>query len=170
MTDRRRWERESSQGHASRFFLIPHQSQIWSRWGSANTPGRRCWRCSHCRTPWIAGRRQTSHTRSHMTDCTGPETHSRNVKKHAWHPGPAAWDRKSQTENVFCLVSVFFFVFTWFRMALPMKKEATWNGSTFWSRSLLIFSMVSISSRSIWKQRSNKKSTRHPSSSWKEPI
>lgn len=56
--------------------------------------------------------------------------------------------------------------FTWFRTVLPMKKEATWSGSTFWRRSLLTFSMVSISSLSVLKQWSNRKSTRQPSSSW----
>lgn len=60
------------------------------------------------------------------------------------------------------------FSFTWLRIVLPMKKEATWSGSTFWRRSLLTFSMVSISSLSVLKQRSNRKSTRQPSSSWEK--
>lgn len=58
--------------------------------------------------------------------------------------------------------------FTWLRIVLPMKKEATWSGSTFCRRSLLTFSMVSISSLSVWKQRSKRKSTRQPSSSWEK--
>lgn len=55
-------------------FLIPHQSLIWSRWGSANTPSHPCWHCSQCKILWTEVRRQISHTHSHMTDCRGPET------------------------------------------------------------------------------------------------
>lgn len=59
------------------------------------------------------------------------------------------------------------FVFsTWLRTVLPMKMEATWSGRTFCRRSLLTFSTVSISSLSIWKHFSSRKSTRQPSSSW----
>lgn len=55
---------------------------------------------------------------------------------------------------------------TWLCTVFPMKKVATSWGMTFWRSTLLAFSMVSISSLSILKHCSSRKSTRLLSSSW----